>query len=423
MQEIARRLGGYQGNISSGTALTAVLAPLVGNKPDDELIDQLLVMPDAANAGDMERLISDWAKTTGTATWEGNRTDTTYTSETFFTLPQDTATLDELRDLINEVLEETTRTYRYAAPTLDDETLYNMQALSWLRNRDDIDGIVLRSTANMVFNADFGYWHNGTTSAPDGWTLAGSGATIARGTAFASRGPYVAEVTRVGNDATLVQDVPYALAKQLIDDLSTIAIKVRCTATVASRIRVGINNGVDTEWSSYHSGDGEPEDLTASRTLTAAASRVRIVCSVDTGDTMGSFDFAPMVEGSSVSDSDFDSLGQPERPISGVQWLNFGSMVPMVRVPSAIGRGQQLVIVTRRPFATLSTDSASTEATAEMVEHGAIYKLASVAKKHHDQTWAERLMRKHGPAYSRLARGLIELPVQEPPRPVVVTGA
>ena len=424
MQAIARRLGGYTGSISSGDATSAVLAPLVGNVPDDELIDHLLVMPDAANTTDTERLLTDWTKSTGTATWAGSRSDTTYTSETFFTLPPASWTLDELRAAVNDVLDETRRTYRYIVPTLDDARVYQLQPITWLRDRDDVDGVYLRQSACMLHNEDFALWHNGTASAPDGWTLAGSGATAARATTFASHGPYTVQVTRVTNDATLVQDLPYQLAKQLIDDLADIAISVRCRVGVASRIRVGIDDGNDTTWSSYHSGDGEPEDLTATRTLTAAASRVRIVLSVDSGDTTGDFDSAIMVEGTTVENTLRD-VGSDAMLTSRLPYnvLNAGSGIPLIDVGRAVGRGGQLIVLTRRPFATLSADSGTTEAPDQMVEHGTIYKLASRPKRYQDQTWMERLMAQHGQAYARLARGLIELPPQDPLRSVTVVGA
>ena len=329
-----------------------------------------------------------------------------------------------MRAALNDVLEETRRTYRYVVPTLNDERNYQLQPITWLRHRDDIDGVLARASAAMLHNEDFAFWQNGTTSAPDGWTLAGSGATVARATTFASHGPYTVQLTRVTNDATLVQDLPYQLAKQLIDDLASIAISVRCQASVASRVRVGINDGVDTTWSSYHSGDGEPEDLTATRTLTAAASRVRIVLSVDTGDTVGDFDIARCVESTSVETTlrDVGSDGMPvrNRPFT---LLNPGSMIPIIDVGWSLGRGAQLVVLTERPFATLSADSDSTEMDAQAAEHGTIFKLASRPKRHHDQTWAERLMAQHGAAYSRLAKGLKELPPAEPLHPHVVTGA
>lgn len=423
LQRVAPQIGGLVGNITSGTATTAVLEGVVGAMNDDDLNDDLLGMPDAATAADQVRIISDHTGTTGTVTF-ATRADTTYTSETYFTIPRNTFTLQELRQAVSTAMRETKRTYRYVVPTRDDDQEYELADLSWLRNADDVDGVQYRGCPNMVFNANFAHWHNGTTSAPDGWTLNGSGATIARSTTFASFGAYVAQVTRVGADATLTYDIPYQLAKQLIDDLATVAIKVRCTATVASRVRVGINDGTSTTYSSYHSGDGEPEDLEVSVTLTADASKVQIVLSVDTGNTMGSFDFAPMVEGSSVDDQlwrggDGGYLPQEIRH----EVLNIGSGVPVLQLRSSLSRKGQLIVITRRPFADLTSDSASTEAPEDVITAKTIFELASLRKPGMDQARMTELRTTWGRAYAQLAKGLIDRPVQKVQTQTVVRGA
>ena len=411
MARIAPIIGGYAGSIASGGATTAVLTGLVGAFPDDELNDAALLMPDAATAADQIRVITDWTGLTGTATF-GTRADTTYTSETYIVLPKGTYTVLELRDTIDKALRDTRRTLRMIIPTARDRRRYPLAAVTWLRNARDVDGVQLRASPNLIDNEDFARWHNGTTSAPDGWTLAGSGATIARGATFPSYGAYTAQVTRVANDATLTQDVPYYLAKQLIDDLATVAIKVRCTATVASRVRVGINNGVSTTYSSYHSGDGEPEDLTASLTLTAAASRVQIVLSVDTGDTMGDFDMAVLVEDSAVPDALWfaGSESMFERDLT-YNIENAGSGVPVLVLACEQSRRQQLVIVSRRPYATLATDGATTEAPADLIEAKTIYELSAMMKPGQDRARPDRLMQQYGQKYRRLASGLIDKPI------------
>lgn len=423
LQRVAPIIGGYQGDIDSGTATTVVLDGLVGATTDDELNDDLLVMPDAATAADQTRIITDWAGATGTATI-GTRSDTTYTSETYFTIPKNTWTLQEMRQAVTRSMAITRRTYRYVLPTRDYERQYQLVALSWLRHRRDVDGVFYRPSPGLLHNEDFSYWDAGTTSQPDGWSLVGSGASVARQTTFASYGSYEAALTRATNDASLVQDVPYQLAKQLIDAGAEIALKVRCTATVASRVRVGINNGVDTEWSDYHSGDGEPEDLEVSRTLTAAASRVRAVCSVDTGDTTGSFDEAFMAEGGSIGDGDWraGSSGHIEQDVSH-QLLNIGNGVPVLSLPAAYSRGAQFVIVTRRPYADLATDAASTEAPSDVIEARVVYELAKLMKPSQDRARMEQLMVDYGAKWADLAAGLIDKPVQRAQTTVLVRGA
>ena len=423
LQRTATALGGYQGSITSGTATTIVAEGLVGALSDDDLNDWLLIMPDAATAADQIRIVTDHAGSTGTLTF-ATRADTTYTSETYFLLPKNSWTLQECRQAVSKALRETKRTYRYIVPSRDDETEYALVDLTWLRNALDVDGVFWRACPNFIFNADFSHWHSGTTSAPDGWTLAGSGGTIARSTTFASRGAYVAQVTRSGTDVTLTYDLPYQLAKQLIDDLAPVAIKVRCSTATASIVRVGINDGNDTTWSSYHSGDGEPEDLTATRTLTAAASRVRLTLSVDTSDGVGSFDFAPMVEGTSVDDALWNG-GESAYAMDEVKHeiRNIGNGVPVLELASARNRGGQFVVWTRRPFADLTTDSASTEAPSDVIEAKVIYELAMLRKPNQSDDRMAWLRGHYGGEYARLANGLIDKPIPRAQRQFVLRGA
>ena len=422
LQRLALALGGYQGNITSGTATTAVLAGLVGVTNDDDLNDSLLAMPDAATDADQARIITDWTGASGTATF-GTRADTTYTSETYFTLPKSTFTLQEMRQAISTALRKTQRTYRTIVPTRDDQRDYALADLTWLRNARDVDGVQWRACPNLIQNADFEQWHSGTTSAPDGWTLAGAAGTIARSTTFASYGSYTAQVTRAGTDVTLTQIVPYQVSKQMIDDLAVVAIKVRCRATVASRVRVGINDGTTTTYSSYHSGDSEPEDLTASVTLTAAASRVQIVLSVDTGDTMGEFDFAPMMEASAVGD-DFWLGGDASFREHDIDYdiLNVGSGVPVLRPYSVRGRKGQYIITSRRPFADLTADANSTEAPSDLIEARTIIELALLDRPAMTRDRAEALLKRYGYTWSQLVDGIIDRPPQRAQTRVVVRG-
>ena len=423
MSRIAPHLGGYSGSITSGTGTTVVLGGLVGVLNDDELNDWLLIMPDAATAADQQRIVTDFTGSTGTATI-GTRSDTTYTSETYILVPKNTYTLQEIRDMISKAMRETKRTYRYALPTWNDERQYPLAALSWLRNAKDVDGVQYRPSPCLIDNEDFSRRHSGITSAPDSWTLAGSGATVGYQSTYASHGAYEVTLTRVTNDATLTQNVLYPLAKQLIDGLATVSFKVRCTASVASRVRVGVNNGTDTTWSDYHSGDGEPEDLTVSRTLTAAASRIQFVLSVDSGDTTGSFDLAIPVEGSSVDDSLW-AAGSDGYALTDVdyQMHNIGSAVPILSLPRAYGRGGQLVVVSRRPFADFSADSDSTEAPSDMLEARTLWELASLQKPGQDRARLDRLLAVYGPLFAEYASGLIDKPVLKAQQPRYVIGA
>lgn len=424
LPRIAVLLGGYAGDITSGTATTIVADGLVGAVTDDALNDDLLVMPSAATSADTVRIITDTTGATGTLTWSGNRADTTYTSEPYFTIPKGTFTLQELRQAISRALLGTRRSYAYVLPAWDGAHRFPLPRLTWLRHAEDVDAVYLRPSPGLLHNEDFGFWDAGTAAAPDGWTLAGSGATVARQTTFASVGAYEAAVTRATNDATLTQDIPYPLAKQLIDGLATVALRVRCTAAAASRVRVGIDDGNDVTWSDYHSGGGEPEDLSTARTLTAAASRVRAVCSVDGGDTTGSFDLAGLVEDSAVPDAFMQqgSAGYREHDIAYDIW-NVGNGVPELVVFSEPTRKAQFLIVSRRPYADLTTDAATTEAPADLITAKAIYELALLEKPALNHDRADLLLKRYGTSFAALAKGIVDKPAKRAAEAVYVRGA
>lgn len=413
MADVAREIGGHSGSISSGTATTAVLSTVLGNLADDALNDDLLVMPDAATAADQERLVTDFVGSSGTATF-ATRADTTYTSETYFTIPRGTWTLDQIRAAMNFVLGDTKRTYRYVVPTEDAAYQYPLTGLSWLRNAEDVDGVYSRPAPGLLHNFNFAYWQNGTALAPDGFTLAGAAGTVARASTFAQFGPYAVTITRAGTDVTLSQTLPYALARQLIDARATVGIAVPCRATVASRAFGYIFDGTTTTLTSAHTGGSNIETLATSYVLTSAATEVTFGVTVRTGDTSATFAALFAVEGSSVP-PDFTNAGERGyllRPAGDAQLWNIGNGVPMLAMPRLYGRKQQLVVLSRRPYATLSSDAGTTEADSDLIVAGTLCHLAMQYKRGIDAELLDRLRSTFQPVYTNIASGLIDKPPQ-----------
>ena len=128
-----------------------------------------------------------------------------------------------------------------------------------------IDNVI--NTYNMVKNSSFEYWSAGTSSAPDGWTLAGAGASIARNGATIKAGTYSAAVTRGGADTTLTQNIAAISPNFSLNyfDGRAITFSAWVSASVSSTTRLGIADGVGTTNSSYHTGGGGFEYLTVTR--------------------------------------------------------------------------------------------------------------------------------------------------------------
>lgn len=155
---------------------------------------------------------------------------------------------------------------------------------------------------NLLVNWSLETWNSGTAAAPQGWTVTGAGATIAREGTIIKHGDYSAKLTRVGTDCHLSRDVyndervgkTYARSRQY-------TFGAWVYATVASRVRLRFDDGVTVSNSSYHTGGSAWEFLTVTKTLSGSATKCEVGLAVDTGNTSGYIDMACLIEGASLS--------------------------------------------------------------------------------------------------------------------------
>lgn len=152
------------------------------------------------------------------------------------------------------------------------------------------------SNRNLLEWSNMEDWVNGTSSAPTDHTLTGASATVARESTIIKRGTYSAAVTRVGADAVLYAD--YAGYASYLGRQMTYGAWVY--ATVASRARLQIGDGVGTTNSSYHTGDSTWQFLSVTRNIDTSGTRIRCGLEVNTGNTTAYIDGGILVEGSSV---------------------------------------------------------------------------------------------------------------------------
>lgn len=145
---------------------------------------------------------------------------------------------------------------------------------------------------NILWNGDMEGWANGASSAPDYWTLTGSGATVAREASTIVDFSYSAAVTRVGNDCYLTQSyaVPVTYRSK------TITLGAWVYATVASRVRIAVYDSGGNTNSSYHSGGSAWEWIEVSHTVDASATSLSVRLEVNTGNTTGYFDTVILVD-------------------------------------------------------------------------------------------------------------------------------
>lgn len=208
--------------------------------------------------------------------------------------------------------------------------------------------VVIHDAQNITHNPNMLHWSNGTSAAPDGWSITGDGATIARESAIFHNDPnlpspsqYSAKLTRVGTDAYLTQNLlTHFGLNDVRKDLSwwkgrTIVSGMWVYATVNTRAYVESYDGVTTESSGPHTGDSTWQWLgsTSVTTVNAAATELTIRSSVRNDNTSAYFTEAliyearPLVKMTSTGNA--QAIVYPERvPFDGLHLLTLtGGMV------------------------------------------------------------------------------------------------
>ena len=423
----ALRLGGHSGTLSftSGVSTRAVLAGLVGTSDDDSMyVGWHLFMLDATNETDRERTVTEWDASTGTAGWEVARSDTVSTSETYVLVPD--YSLDEFRQALNLALRESKRSYAYTLPLVPGITRYDLSALSWLEGSDDIDSVWVGQSPNLLHNEDFTLWQNGSALAPDGWTLAGSDAAVAR-VATGIHSPYAARVTRATADATLYQSVPAALVQYLTRSanapLPLISFGAWVTSSTASIARVGVYNGSTTTWASYHTGNGVPQFLSSTYQMTAADTALRLVLSVNTSAGAADFHRGVLCPLASIPDQLKDrGSGAYLADAAYAAPRNVGGL-PVIDLASSYGYGQ-IIVHSRRQFPEMTADTDVVEDQyADALQAGLLRWLLDAMKPNQDRTRLDRIRGEEAAKWTRANKKFISKPVEEAPRRVTVMGA
>lgn len=149
---------------------------------------------------------------------------------------------------------------------------------------------------SLLNNGYFRDWSDGVASAPDQWTLVGSGATVALRSDVRKIGRQSAAVTRVGNDCYLSQTLSASNLAKVLG--KTLTLDGHGYATAASRARMAIavtmRDGatVAVEYDGYNDGDSDWDaaTMTTAEPIPYNATAVEVRLYVDTGDTTGFFD-------------------------------------------------------------------------------------------------------------------------------------
>lgn len=206
------------------------------------------------------------------------------------------------------------------------------------------------SNRNLLEWSNMEDWVSGTSAAPTDHTLTGASATVAREATIVKRGTYSAAVTRVGADAVLYAD--YAGYASYLGRQMTFGAWVY--ATVASRARLQLGDGIGTTNSSYHTGVAGWEFLTVTRNIDTTGTRIRCGLEVNTGNTTAYIDGGILVEGSSVY-TDLSSYLEEWKPGKKYRMAKFTvARKPGVIIPGS-EHGEKTIALSGKVYGTTQT--------------------------------------------------------------------
>ncbi len=153
---------------------------------------------------------------------------------------------------------------------------------------------------NLLSGGDFECWSAGPSSAPDGFTSGGVGNAVARESSIVKLGTYSCKITSADAQAYLYQTVHLAKGINYWKGRS-ITFSCWIYATAANKVRINLWDGLNDNYSSYHTGDSTWQLLTCSiSAIYASATYIYAYIYVEAGSNIGYMDGAICVEGESL---------------------------------------------------------------------------------------------------------------------------
>lgn len=155
---------------------------------------------------------------------------------------------------------------------------------------------------NQLSGGSFESWSAGSSAAPDGWTLSGTGASVAKNTTNVQYETAAVDITNgASNAAYLYQSRTVSSTENVIFRGRFVTFGCRVKVSTASRVFVRIDDGVLTSDSPYHVGDGAFQTLYVTHLVDASATKLECSIRIATGSAItATADGAILVFGKSV---------------------------------------------------------------------------------------------------------------------------
>ena len=316
-------------------------------------------------------------------------------------------------------------------PTRDHARRYDLGRFDWIERPDQVTGMYWRLSPNLLTNSGFELWGGGNASAPSEWTLNGSGAAVARATGrldgFAAKITQSGAVSYLEQDLTpVLEDLRGTYGAAAFTNPLTVTLGAWGSTSSASVGRVTIDDGPSSSnASTLHTGGGAQEFISVSHTLSTTAYRLLArVEVITTGSTNVTWDDAVMVEGSSIDvlDIEHGDNHYTLHDLRKAQVTSEGSR-PFLRLPLPIPRGNQIVIASRQPYYTLTTEAATTDMPLGAAVALTMKRLLENLDPGKEQTRYDRLRQQYFPKAWYWADTLAEEKAPDTVIPMVVTGA
>lgn len=430
----SRRIGSRTGTVLSGTDSQAILGGLI-NTTGDDLFYQAdrLIFPLAAAEADKERFVDIWTDQEGKAQFQP-RSVLNPANEPYILANREDYTLNEIRLSLDAAQSYARPTYRQVIPLTPNLDLYPLTMCDWLQGAGDIDAVWVNNSPVLLHNEDFALWHSGTAAVPDGWSLTGTGASVARITG-GLRSPFAARVTAGGTAARLEQALPQSLVQWLTRRIAAVFVPLRGAGwTVGAHCRVGINDGTTDIVSADNTGSGAPEYLAMSMPIDPSQKSFTFFFEVDAGHT-ADIDAGVFMQNTATAPFVYQIRDQGSQAYIETQ-LNYAKRnvggVPTIELQRPLWTPMQLVVYVRRPFPAQTADTdVVDDQYARVLEYGLLNFLLRNRKPQQDRgrldliLFGDKKLGEDGVAnvWARYLDNLIDRPVPRPPVRREVWGA
>jgi hypothetical protein len=341
--------------ISSLTTTTVVASTYAtGGIQPNEIVGQWLYRGNATAAADVIRRCTAFATATGTFTHAGtNYSDTTATSEYLELLRYEPRFYNAA---IRDALFNLPVSYTVMLPGSSHRTEYGYSDLLpfELRAPVNVVRVQMRRSPGLIRNRWFNDWYTHQSNGillPDFWVPSGtvtatkSASTHRRGGSALTDATSSAARQYVQTGDLLVTGTPATNDEDLRGQAVKMFAKIK--SDTASDVRIGIADGVGTTYSSYHTGGGDYEELSVSRTLDDDALKLEFI--IDRASSAGTFivEFAEAFKGSTITDAlRRDTYELSEIHPGEYDWNQASDTLTL----PALGQGNQYIVTLNRPY-------------------------------------------------------------------------